>query len=93
MGSTRRYLLEPDRSLKVRLELKPKEGVMIETTLKNNTYLFSWTDADLPAVDPGVVVHRLSMFKVARYVTKKRKIEEEGRLAARVMSHYFLLFH
>jgi len=38
----------------------------------------------LPSVDPQVVVHKLSVYKEAKYVSqKKRKLGEERRLATK----------
>jgi len=53
--------------------------------------LFAWSAVDLPRVDPQVVVHKLSIYKEARYVSqKKRKLGEERRLAAKVEAEKLL---
>lgn len=46
MGSTRSFALESNHSLKVGSDLKPGEGAMIETILRENADLFAWTAAD-----------------------------------------------
>jgi len=52
--------------------------------LQQNATMFSWTSADMPGLDPNVIMHRLSLFKDAKpVVQKKRKLGEERRLAAR----------
>jgi len=54
-------------------------------TLITNTDLFAWSVVDLPGVDPQVMVHKLSIYKEAKYVSqKKRKLGEERQLVAKV---------
>jgi len=58
---------------------------IITPILTSNTYLFAWSAADLPGVDPQVASHKLSIYKEARYVSQKKcKLGEERRLAAKV---------
>jgi len=46
--------------------------------------MFAWTAADMPGVDPDIIVHKLSTYKEAKSVTqKKRKLGEEKRQAAK----------
>ena len=40
--------------------------------LVSNTYLFAWSAADLPRVDPLVASHKLSIYKEARYISQKK---------------------
>ena len=65
--------------------LNSDERAIITLILTNNTDLFAWSTTDLPGVDPQVASHKLSIYKEARYVSrKKRKLGEERRLAAKV---------
>jgi len=53
--------------------------------MKSNANLFAWSIADLPKVDPQVVVHILSIYRETRYVSqKKRKLGEEQSLTAKI---------
>jgi len=50
-----------------------------------------WSTADLPGVDPQVAVHKLPIYKEARYISqKKRKLGEERWLAAKVEAEKLL---
>jgi len=49
---TRSLVLTLGRNLKVGSGLKLEEEVMTKTTLKDNTNIFAWSEADLPRVDP-----------------------------------------
>ncbi|XP_017411652.2 uncharacterized protein LOC108323671 [Vigna angularis] len=50
--------------------------------LRNNANLFAWTAADMPGIHPGVMAHKLSIFREARPVAqKKRRVGEEKRQA------------
>ena len=83
VGETRSLELAPGRTIQLSFDLSNNDQIMIESTLKDNTDLFAWSTTNLP-VDPLVVVHRLSVFKEARYVSqKKRKLGEERRLTAK----------
>jgi len=47
--------------------------------------LNTWSAVDYPGIDSQVAVHKLSIFREARYVSqKKRKLGEERRLATNV---------
>jgi len=64
--------------------LKSDDRVAIGTTLVKNADLFAWTTANMPAVDPKVITHRLSLYKEARPVAqKKQNLGEERRQVAR----------
>jgi len=64
--------------------LNSNERAIITPILVSNTDLFAWSTADLPGVDPLVASHKLSIYKEARYISqKKRKLDEERRLAAK----------
>ena len=77
--------LSNGRTLKLGTGLQQEQRDILTPTLINNTDLFAWSATDLPSVDPQVVVHKLSIYKEARYVSqKKRKLGEERRLAAKV---------
>jgi len=46
--------------------------------------MFAWTAADMPGVDPSIIVHKLSIYKEARPITqKKRKLGKEKRQATK----------
>jgi len=52
--------------------------------LQANTDMFAWTTADMPGVDPDIIVHKLSIYKEAKPITqKKRKLGKEKRHAAK----------
>ncbi|XP_017426213.1 uncharacterized protein LOC108334788 [Vigna angularis] len=54
----------------------------LERILRNHADLFAWTTADMPGIHPGVMAHRLSIFREARPVDqKKRRFGEEKRKA------------
>jgi len=73
------------RTLKMATGLQHERREILTHTLISNTDLFAWSAADLPDVDPQVAVHKLSIYKEARYVSlKKRKLGEERRLAAKI---------
>jgi len=57
------------RIIKVGTGLESEQRDIITPTLVGNTYLFAWSAADLPTVDPQVVSHKLSIYKEARYVS------------------------
>jgi len=60
-------------------------------TLIANTDLFTWSIADLPGIDPQVAVHKLSIYKEARYVSqKKQKSGEERWLTAKIKAKKLL---
>ncbi|XP_052735490.1 uncharacterized protein LOC108328707 [Vigna angularis] len=53
--------------------------------LRANADLFAWTAADMPGIHPGVMSHKLSIFREARPVAqKKRRFGEEKRKAIQV---------
>jgi len=58
-------------TLKLSVGLSNGDQAMVEATQKDNADLFTWFATDLLEVDPQVVIHRLSIFKEARYVSKK----------------------
>jgi len=66
---TRSLELTLDKNLKVGTNFKPEEEVVIGITLKGTANLFAWSVTDLPRMDPYIVVHRLSIFKEASYVS------------------------
>ena len=71
----------PGKSLKLGPDLCLSNQALIEATFNDNTNLFVWSTIDLPGVDPKIVVHKLSIYKEAGYVSqKKRKLGDEWRL-------------
>ncbi|XP_027905697.1 uncharacterized protein LOC114165238 [Vigna unguiculata] len=71
-------------------DLDPRRAILT-STLISNTDLFAWSVADLPGVDPQVAVHKLSIYKEARYVSqKKRKLGEERRIATKIEANKLL---
>jgi len=72
------------RTIKLGTRLESEQRDIITPTLVSNTDLFAWSAADLPGVDPQVASHKLSIYNEAWYVSqKKRKLDEERRLAAK----------
>jgi len=55
--------LSNGRTLKLGTDLQQEQCHILVATLIANTNLFSWSVADLPSVDPHVVVHKLSIYK------------------------------
>ena len=77
--------LPNDHSINLGTGLNSDKRAIITPILTNNTDLFAWSTADLPGVDPQVASHKLSIYKEAWYVSqKKRKLDEERRLAVKV---------
>jgi len=73
------------RTLKMGTNLQHNHREILILTLISNNNLFVWSAIDLYSVDPQVAIHKLSIYKEAKYVSqKKRKLDEERRLAARV---------
>jgi len=71
-------------SINLGTELNSDERAIITPVLVSNIDLFVWSAADLPGVDLLVASHMLSIYKEARYISqKKRKLDEERRLAAK----------
>jgi len=71
--------------------LQQEQRDILAFTLIANTDLFAWSAADLSGVDPQVVVHKLSIYKEARYVSqKKRKLEEERWLTPKIETEKLL---
>jgi len=66
---TKTLELSTGKTLKLGIGLSHKDQDLIETTLKNNANLFAWSAADLSSVDPQVTIHKLSIFRKARYVS------------------------
>jgi len=65
--------------------LQHEQGEILTPTFINNTDLFAWSAADLLGVDPQVAVHKLFIYKEARYVSQKKwKFGEERRLASKI---------
>jgi len=64
--------------------LSAQDAKLISPMLQENVGVFAWTAADMLAVDPSIIVHKLSTFKDVRPITqKKRKLGNEKRVAAR----------
>jgi len=61
--------LSNGRTLKMGTNLQQEQRDILTPTLIANIDLFSWLAADLLDVDPQVVVHKLSIYKEARYVS------------------------
>ena len=60
------------------------ERAIITPIFVSNTYLFAWSTADLPGVDPLVASHKLSIYKEACYISQQKcKLGEERRLRAK----------
>jgi len=59
-------------TLKLGTGLQHDQREILTPTLINNIDLFTWSAADLPGVDPQVAVHKLSVYKEARYVSQKK---------------------
>ncbi|XP_027922675.1 uncharacterized protein LOC114180566 [Vigna unguiculata] len=79
------------RTLKLGTGLQHDQREMLTPTLISNTDLFSWSVADLPGVDPHVAVHKLSVYKEARYVSQKKwKLGEERRLVVKIEANKLL---
>ena len=72
-------------TLKLGTELQQEQRDILTPTLIDNTDLFAWPAANLPSIDPQVAVHKLSIYKEAWYVSRKKgKLGEECRLATKV---------
>jgi len=77
--------LPTGRTLKLGAGPQSEHCDVVTPTLTANADLFAWSAADLPDVDPQVAVHKLSIYKEARYISqKKRKLGEERRLVAKI---------
>jgi len=77
-------LNDDEHNTYIRSTLKPDNRRLINRTLIDNAYLFSWTAAYIPEVSPKVIAHCLSIYKEAKPVAqKKRKLGEERCDAAR----------
>jgi len=77
--------LSVGRNLKLGAGLSHNNQDLIETTLKNKMDLFAWSITYLLGVNSQIVVHKLSIYREARYVSKKkRKLGEERRLIAKL---------
>jgi len=76
--------LSNGHSINLGTRLNSDERAIITPILVNNTDLFAWSAADLPGVDPLIASHKLSIYKEARYISKKkRKLGEERCLAVK----------
>ncbi|XP_052734193.1 uncharacterized protein LOC108339372 [Vigna angularis] len=63
-------------------DLTPSDERDLERILRNHADLFAWTTADMLGIHPGIMAHRLSIFREARPVAqKKRRFGEEKRKA------------
>ena len=63
----------------------------MHATLKKNINLFAWTPSDMSGVSPGIITHRLSVFKEARPISQnKRDYGDEKRLAAKAEAEKLL---
>jgi len=78
VGKTKNLPLSAERNLEVGSSLSSKGEIVIGETLRRNANLFAWLVADLPEVDPKVVVHKLSMFKGVRFL-KEKEVRERGK--------------
>ena len=74
--------LSNGHTLKLGTGLQQEQHDILAPTLIANADLFAWSAANLPGVDPQVVVHKLSIYKEARYISRnKQKLGEERRVA------------
>jgi len=56
----------------------------MHVALKKNVDLFAWTPTDMPGVSLDIITHKLSIFKEARPISKKKRdLGDEKRLAAK----------
>jgi len=77
-------LKDDEHSAKIGVSLTDEEKQKMTSLLQANTDMFAWTAADIPGVDPSIIVYKLSVYKEAKPVTqKKRKLGEEKRQAAK----------
>jgi len=65
-------------TLKLGTGLQQEQRDILAPTLIANADLFAWWAAYLPGVDPQVAVHKLSIYKEARYILQK-KMKVRGR--------------
>jgi len=78
-------LIGNDKVTQIGTSLSKEDAAQLSNTLQENAYVFAWTAADIPGVNPAIITHKLSTFKDARPVAqKKRKLGEEKRIAARM---------
>ncbi|XP_027915113.1 uncharacterized protein LOC114174472 [Vigna unguiculata] len=79
------------RTIKLGASLQQAHYDVLTPTLTTNADLFAWSAVDLPDVDPQVAIHKLSIYKEAKYISqKKRKLGEERWLAAKVEAEKLL---
>jgi len=64
--------LSNGRTLKLGTGLQQEQCDILAPTLIANDDLFPLSAADLPGVDPQVAVHKLSIYKEARYISHKK---------------------
>jgi len=77
-------LLGESKTTNMGVSLSKDDADQLSHTLQKNADAFAWTVADMPGVDPSIMVHRLSTFKDVRPIAqKKRKLGEEKRIAAK----------
>jgi len=60
------------RTLKLGSDLQQEQHDILTPTLIANTDLFAWLATYLPGIDLQVVVHKLSIYKEAKYVSQKK---------------------
>jgi len=77
------FLCDKDRKTHMGTSFKKDDREAIGKTLIKNADLFALTAADMPGVKSDVITHRLSVYKEAKPITKKRKLGEEQRKVAR----------
>jgi len=73
-----------DKTTRMGVSLSLEDAKQLSATLQENVDAFVWTAADIPGVDPSIIMHKLSTFRDVRPVAqKKRKLGEETRATAR----------
>jgi len=72
----------PDQITKIGGALRPDEEELLGAVILENKDLFAWLTTDMSGIHPGVMSHKLAIYREARPVAqKKRKMGEEWRKA------------
>ncbi|XP_017419350.1 uncharacterized protein LOC108329586 [Vigna angularis] len=76
---------DASKNTNIGADLTLKDEQDLRHRLRANADLFAWTASDMPGIHPGVMAHKLSIFREARPVAqKKRRFGEEKRKAIQV---------
>jgi hypothetical protein len=66
-------LKEPGKSVKIGSELPIVIREELESFLRSNSNVFTWTHEDMFGIDPSVIAHQLNVDKSTKSIKQKRK--------------------